>query len=109
MTKKLKNLSLSLTCVRQLPRQREPSVYGWQITSARLAGQQKSIYAKPVELGLCPKKKNHPLCGWILISLFTVNKWYFILFAQRNHNILVSAFEFSAFGFQTGLQEIYGI
>ena len=35
--------------------------------SARLAGQQKSIYAKPVELGLCPKKKNHPLCGWILI------------------------------------------
>ena len=34
MTKKLKNLSLSLTCVRQLPRQREPSVYGWQIKSA---------------------------------------------------------------------------
>ena len=67
MTKKLKNLSLSLTCVRQLPRQREPSVYGWQITSARLAGQQKSIYTKPVESGLCPKKKNHPLCGWFLI------------------------------------------
>ena len=86
MTKKLKNLSLSLTCVRQLlaadgtplvaeatfpsqgnPRQREPSVYGWQIKSARLAGQQKSIYAKPVELGLCPKKKKRPLCGWILI------------------------------------------
>ena len=53
MTKKLKNLSLSLTCVRQLlaadgtplvaeatfpsqgnPRQREPSVYGWQIRRA---------------------------------------------------------------------------
>ena len=53
MTKKLKNLSLSLTCVRQLlaadgtplvaeatfpsqgnPRQREPSVYGRQIKSA---------------------------------------------------------------------------
>ena len=66
MTKKLKNLSLSLTCVRQLPRQREPSVYGWQITSARLAGQQKSIYAKPVELGLCPKKTTRYAGGFLL-------------------------------------------
>ena len=44
MTKKLKNLSLRLTCVRQLSRQREPSVYGWQITGARLAGQQKKTF-----------------------------------------------------------------
>ena len=85
MTKKLKNLSLSLTCVRQLlaadgtplvaeatfpsqgnPRQREPSVYGWQIKSAQLAGQQKSIYAKPVELGLCPKKTTRYAGGFLL-------------------------------------------
>lgn len=23
---------------------------------------------QPVVLGLCPKRKNHPLCGWIFIN-----------------------------------------
>ena len=42
-------------------------VYGWQ-------ADKKGIYAKLVEPGLCPKKKNHLLCRWILIicSLFGI-------------------------------------
>ena len=62
MTKKLKNLSLSLTCVRQLlaadgtplvaeatfpsqgnPRQREPSVYGWQKKVRGLQANKKAF------------------------------------------------------------------
>ena len=60
MTKKLKNLSLSLTCVRQLPRQREPSVYGWQITSARLAGQQKRHLCQASCVRAMPENEKPP-------------------------------------------------
>ena len=29
---------------------------------------------QPVVLGLCPKRKNHPLCGWIFIGLYGDNR-----------------------------------
>ncbi|MBR3817265.1 MAG: hypothetical protein IKJ27_11140, partial [Clostridia bacterium] len=40
---------------------------GWQANKRRTC-------ALPVVLGLCPKRKNHPLCGWIFIERVTKMK-----------------------------------
>jgi len=36
-------------------------MHGWQ-------ANEKRTCAPPVLLGLCPKMKYHPLCGWIFIG-----------------------------------------
>ena len=38
-------------------------MHGWQANLKRTC-------APPVLLGLCPKMKNHPLCGWIFICIY---------------------------------------
>lgn len=40
-------------------------LHGWQ------ANEQHTC-VPPVILGLCPKLKNHPLCGWIFIIFFSI-------------------------------------
>jgi len=37
-------------------------MHGWQ-------ANKKRTCALPVKIGLCPKMKYHPLCGWIFIAL----------------------------------------
>ena len=57
-------------------------VHGWQ-------ANKKGIYAKPVVSGLCPKKKNHPLCWWILILFFYKIMIMQILIFSINCDILL--------------------
>ncbi len=47
----------------QLKRDQESDQLGWQ-------ANKKRTCAPPVILGLCPKMKYHPLCGWIFILHF---------------------------------------
>ena len=49
------------------------SARGWQ-------ANKKHICAKLVVLGLCPKKKNHPLCGWSIIDGILIVKMCFFEF-----------------------------
>ena len=43
-------------------------IYGWQVIP-RMAGRPIicALVRRLHRIGLCPKKKNHPLCGWIFI------------------------------------------
>ncbi|MEA5093312.1 MAG: hypothetical protein VB014_11580, partial [Acidaminococcaceae bacterium] len=38
------------------------TMHGWQANKSHTC-------VLPEVLGLCPKRKNHPLCGWMIILL----------------------------------------
>ena len=42
----------------------------WVASNNCMTGRsiERHTCVQPVMLGLCPKRKNHPLCGWIFIA-----------------------------------------
>jgi len=42
-------------------------MHGWQ-------ANQRAHLRYASEQGLCPKMKNHPLCGWMIIAVFLSHK-----------------------------------
>ena len=59
-------------------------MHGWQ------ANKQRTC-APPVILGLCPKMKYHPLCGWIFIGGERMKEiWFLIGFAVTLVSVLTA-------------------
>ena len=62
-------------------------MHGWQ-------ANQREHLRYGSEQGLCPKMKNHPLCGWMIIVLYALeyikylqNNEIFILFKSVNLSV----------------------
>ena len=49
-------------------------MHGWQ-------ANQRAHLRYASEQGLCPKMKNHPLCGWMIIVLYALE---YIKYLQNN-------------------------